>query len=160
MKKIIVTTIFLHLMMVFSFAQDCDNIPVLNEKIVGYVKDNMGKKVDRGECWDVAAGALNQYDAKWDKAYKFGKKVDPKSECIFPGDIIQFEGVRIDYKKDGMVYWETMGHHTAIVYEVKAKGDYVIAAQNTKTSGRKVGVSDLKLDQITKGKYTFFRPTK
>jgi hypothetical protein len=160
MKRLQLIAFYLFACALNSIAQDCKDVPELNAEIAQYLKENMGKKIDRGECWDVAAGALNENNAKWDKSYGFGQKIDPKKECVFPGDIIQFEGVRIDYEKDGMVYWETMGHHTALVYQVKAKGDYVIAAQNTKTAGRKIGLSDLNLDQVTKGKMTFYRPVK
>ena len=43
-------------------------------------------------------------------------------ETIFPGDIIQFEGVKIERKEKGKtVYYETFEHHTAIVYSVEDK---------------------------------------
>jgi len=74
--------------------QECNNIPELNQKIIKFVDSKMGKKVGRGECWDLAADALKLVGAKWDGNYKFGIKINPKEECVFPGDIIQFEGVR------------------------------------------------------------------
>jgi len=52
-----------------------------------------------------------------------------------------------------------MSHHTAIIYKVLGKGDYVLAHQNTDYSGKKVGISKLNLDNIRRGKYTIFRPT-
>jgi hypothetical protein len=140
------------------FSAACDSIPELNKKIVGLVKQQIGNTVDRGECWDLAALVLNRYDATWDKKYVFGRKVDPAKDCVYPGDIIQFEGVTIKYKRGNAVFTETMGHHTAVIYEVKSQGVYVLAHQNTGTSGRKVGLSDLDLKTIVKGKYQIYRP--
>lgn len=136
----------------------CDTIPALNQRIIVLVRQQIGKTVGRGECWDLAAMALNQTGANWDKRYNFGRQVDPEKECVYPGDLIQFEGVKIKYTKGTAVFTETMEHHTAVVYEVKAKGSYVLAHQNTGTSGRKVGLSDLDLKNVIKGKYYVFRP--
>lgn len=57
----------------------------------------MGKKVGKGECWDLAAGALNEVSAKWESPYEFGNEINDKNEIVFPGDIIQFEGVKLVY---------------------------------------------------------------
>ena len=55
-------------------------------------------------------------------------------------------------------YAEEMDQHTAIVYEVKKRGSYIVAEQNTTRHGRKVGLSDFALSHIVKGKTEFFRP--
>ncbi len=144
----------------YSTNENCDSIPALNTEIVNYTKNAMGKKVNTGECWDLAAEALKANAAKWDGMYKFGNEVDPKAECIFPGDIIQFKDVQVKYKKGNATYTESMPHHTAIVYKVNGKGDYEIAHQNYSEFGRKVGVSSLALQNVTKGKLTFYRPVK
>jgi hypothetical protein len=140
------------------FSSTCDTIPELNQKIVSIVRKQIGTTVDRGECWDLAALVLKQTGAKWDGAYQFGKKVDPVKDCVYPGDIIQFEGVEIKYTKGRIVYEESMLHHTAVIIEVKGKGVYVLAHQNTGNSGRTVGLSDLDLKTIVKGKYLIYRP--
>src|SRR4051812_31109665 len=72
----------------------CDKIPELNQQMLDFVKSQMNKKVGRGECWDLAAQGLNKIGANWDKDYGFGKEIDIKKECVFPGDIFQFEGVK------------------------------------------------------------------
>jgi hypothetical protein len=136
----------------------CDTIPELNQKIIELVNPQMGKTVGRGECWDLAAHVLEQTGAKWDGHYTFGRKVDPEKDCIYPGDLIQFEGVKVRYTEGQRVYTETMAHHTAVIYQVKAKGVYILAHQNTGTSGRKVGLSELDLKTIIKGKYMIYRP--
>lgn len=140
------------------------NIPVLNKKIIKYVNSVKGKKVDRGECWDLANQALILINADWDRQYVYGNKLDPKKDRIFPGDLIQFKNVKIKYTEgtpeNFRTHTELMQHHTAIVYKVLSKGVYEIAHQNTGFSGRKVGISKLDLSTIIKGKTYFYRPTK
>ena len=53
-----------------------------------------------------------------------------------------------------------MGHHTAVINEVVAQGVFVLAHQNTGTSGRKVGLSNLDLKTIIAGKYQIYRPVQ
>ena len=139
---------------------DCDSIPELNKQIITYVKTTIGKKVDKGECWDLAAQALNSVDAKWDKKYVFGEEINAKKECVFPGDIIQFEGVKISYEENGTYYKENIAHHTAIIFEVKDKGSFILAQQNTSAHGRKVSLDPLELKHITKGKFKIYRPIR
>jgi len=132
--------------------------PKINKNIVDYVSTVIGKKVDRGECWDLANRALTKANAKWDHEYKYGIPVDPLTDNIFPGDLIQFENVVLKYEKGGRHFKENMAHHTGIIYKVTAKGEYQIAHQNNGQHGRKVGLSDFKLVDITKGKAFFYRP--
>ena len=143
-----------------AFKTDCDNVPALNKTVHAFVKSSLGKKLGRGECWDLAAQALNKAGADWDGQFGFGKKVDPLRECIYPGDVIQYRNVRVQYRIGDTFYGEEMDQHTSIVYEVKEKGSYVVAEQNTSRLGRKVGLSDLALDNVKKGKLQFFRPVK
>jgi len=138
----------------------CDQIPELNQKLIDFVKSNLNKKVGRGECWDLAAQGLNTIGANWDKNYVFGKEINLKKECVYPGDIIQFEGVKIEYKKKNTTYWEEVDHHTAIVFKVNDKESFIMAEQNTSVLGKKVGLSALELKNILKGSYKVFRPVK
>lgn len=158
MKKINII-ISLILLTTFSlFAQE--NLPELNREIIEYLESVIGKKVDRGECWDLANQALKKSEADWDKAFVYGNLKDPKKDEIFPGDLIQFDNIVIKYQEGNNYYTETMGQHTAIVYKVKKKGVYEIAHQNTQFSGRKVGVSTLNTHHVVEGKMYFYRPTK
>lgn len=145
---------------VFSNSIAQSNIPDLNKEITKYVKSVKGKKVDRGECWDLANQALILVDADWDKEYIYGNKIDPKTDKVFPGDLIQFENVKVQYKEGNTTYTEFMTHHTAIVYKVIRKGVFEIAHQNTEFSGRKVGISKLNLNHIVEGEIYFYRPTR
>ena len=135
-----------------------EEIPILNKKIVSYVKSVIGKQVDRGECWDIANQALTKNNAKWDGEYKYGEPLNFKKDKIFPGDMIQFKNVKVTYTVGNTTYKETMTHHTAIVYKVISKDKYELAHQNTGFSGRKVGLSTLDLSTVVKGKMFFYRP--
>jgi hypothetical protein len=159
------TSLFLILMLIIatpSVAQTKKN-PELNQKIVEYLETVIGKTVDRGECWDLANQALSTSGAYFDRSsqrtiYIFGKEVNPEKEAIYPGDIIQFTNVKLQYEKDNVIYTETMAHHTAIVYKVYDKGHYELAHQNTGFSGKKVGLSDLRIKDVKNGKMKFYRP--
>lgn len=135
-----------------------DSLPELNKKIISFVKANIGKRVGRGECWDLAEKPLNEYNAKWDKLYEFGRKLDLKKEKILPGDIIQFQNVQIKTVEGNKTITETYLKHTAIVFEVISKEHLKIAQQNTSQKGKKVSIDNLYLEDIYKGKITIYRP--
>ncbi len=152
------------LISIFAFSLTSD-IPELNQKVIKYVDSVMGKKVDRGECWDLAAGALAYADAYFDRTSKkaaliYGRRVNPDKDEIFPGDLIQFENVKMEWTEGNATYTETMSQHTAIVYKVNAKMDYEIAHQNTSAWGKKVQTSNLNLNRMKKGKVMIYRPVK
>jgi hypothetical protein len=138
----------------------CDEVPELNQKMLAFVKSNLKKKVGRGECWDLAAQGLNTIGATWDKNYGFGKELNIKKDCVYPGDIIQFENVKIEYHKNNTTYWEEMDHHTAVIFKVNNKESFTIDEQNTSDLGKKVGLNSLELKYILKGTYTVYRPVK
>ena len=140
-----------------SFAIDRDTIPPLNRRIVEYVQTHMGKKVDRGECWDLAAGALNESGATWDGFYGFGTVVDWRKQEVLPGDIIQFEGVEVEHREGNSVRRDTFVKHTAVVFEVRERGVYLIAHQNY-NKVRKVATLDLRMSDVRGGKLRFYRP--
>ena len=148
--------LFLIVFLFFSFTGE--EIPKLNKRIVDYVQTVIGKQVDRGECWDLAYQALNRNNAEWDGQFKYGKRLNPDKDRIFPGDIIQFKNVKISYSIGQMIYKEQMDQHTAIIYKVKGKNIFDIAHQNNSFSGRKVGVSTLDLKNIVRGKIFIYRP--
>jgi hypothetical protein len=144
----------------FATTQTSDSIPAMNKQIIEFVKTKIKKKVGTGECWDLASEALHSVNAKWDMQYKFGKEIDYKKEAIYPGDIIQFENVVLNYEKDGKKFIEKMSHHTAIIFEVTDKTNFTIAHQNNGYSGKKVGISPLDLTTLTKGKFKIYRAEK
>lgn len=160
MKSILFLLSINFLPTLFSLTTDCNETFPLNQQIIEFVNSKMNKKVGKGECWDLANEALTLVQAKWDGNLKFGRKLDYKKECIYPGDIIQFEKVKVKYTENKITYQEAMPHHTAIIYEVKGSGDYVLAHQNTAYTGRKVGTSSLNLMNVTGGKISIYRPEK
>ncbi len=137
----------------------CDSTPALNKQIVEFVSSYLNKKAGTGECWDLAALSLKVNHAHWDGRYNYGTKVDYTTECIYPGDIIQFERVVLEYKIDGGKMTVEMPHHTAVIYEVKSTGDYVIAHQNYNNK-KKVILTPLKMENIKKGKAMIYRPLR
>ena len=157
MKKI---TYAVSLLFLSLFSMTCwgQTLPPLNQKIVDYVTTVIGKKVDRGECWDLANRALVDNNAEWDGEYKYGTLLNPKKDEILPGDIIQFEKVKVVFKTGNTTTTEVMPHHTAIVYRVKELGIYELAHQNTGFSGRKVGLSEFNLNNMVKGRIYIYRP--
>lgn len=146
------TILFLTLLFSLSFnsfiAQT--ELTPLNKKTVEFCTKSMGKKVDRGECWDLAKFALDYAGATWEAPFDFGKIVNPKKDTILEGDIIQFEKVKLS---NGTSF----PHHTAIVYKVLSSGKYLIAHQNFNNT-KKVSTLELDLSLLTKGSITFFRP--
>ncbi len=138
--------------------QRCDSVPTLNTEILTVLKPYMGKKLLRGECWDVLSLALNETHANWNGYDVFGTPYDYKKNCIAPGDLIAFKGVRFNGVKNGVKYFETMEKHFAVVKEVKPNGELVLWHQNTGNFGRKLGESSIFLTDLKKGKMQFFRP--
>jgi len=151
------------ILLVFLYTND--ETPDLNKKIIKYVDSVMGQKVGRGECWDLASEAMRYAGAYLDRStqksiYIFGKKLNPKKDQIHPGDIVQFENVLLEYQQDNMIYTEQMAHHTAIIYKVVSKDEFVLAHQNTSLWGKKVKTSNFKLNNVKKGKTIIYRPVK
>ena len=140
-----------------SFSQDCD-VPEINKNIVKLAKKKIGKKIDRGECWDLAKYVLDETNAEWDEFEIYGKLINQKKDCILPGDIIQFEKIKLEWEEGNATYNEEMKHHTAVVQKVISKDLILVLHQNTAEHGRKVGSSKLRLDAIKKGKLYIYRP--
>jgi len=158
MRNFLICSLLLSFIGLSAFQPD-NKIPSANAEIIKYVQTVIGKKVDRGECWDLANQALTRINAVWDHEFKYGKLLDPSKDAIYPGDIIQFKKVKVVYKVDELTTTtETMAQHTAIVYQVLAKGEFILAHQNTGFSGRKVGTSRFNLSNVKRGKVMIYRP--
>lgn len=155
MMKVIV----IYLVVFFSFGSfaQCDSVPKLNQEILKIASSMIGKKVDRGECWDLAALVLNQTNAKWDKKLNYGKALK-KGECFSVGDIVQFENIEMQHQVGNKIMVEKMPHHTAIIYKVINENEVVLIHQNTSYTGKKVGTSSFWFKDVKKGTYTIYRP--
>ena len=135
-------------------------VPEVNQHVVNYVNGQIGNKVGRGECWDLAAEALNTAHANWDGQYGFGTVVDWRKEEVMPGDIVQFENVFVEHRIEGGTVREQYGIHTAVVVEVHGRGSYVLAHQNVQPVGKKVGTAPLLMSEVRSGKLRFYRPVE
>lgn len=125
-----------------------------SEKIINYTTKMMNKKIDRGECWDLVAFALNDAGATWQSPLGFGTKVDYLKAPLLAGDVMVFENSRFE-KPSGE--YMTFGQHYALVYEVKANNTIIIAHQNF-NNVRKVALLEIDLSTLKKGKIEFYRP--
>lgn len=142
------------LLLTFFVWPQATETPELNKKIISFCDKHMNKKVGKGECWDLAAEALNSSGAKWSPPYAFGKELNDKKDIVYPGDIIQFEKVKLVYPDES---WKEFPQHTAIIYKTSGKGQYTIAEQNS-NGKRFVILTDIDLNFLKKGKYTIYRP--
>lgn len=143
------TILLIFALTLFSFFQGEKEV---GEKVVEFSKKNFGKKVDRGECWDLAAKALDYANAKWEAPNDFGLKIDIKKENVKPGDIMQFENVKFK----GKFYSSSFPHHTAVAYKVK-DNDILIFHQNYNNK-KKVDTLTLHMNDLASGKIDFYRP--
>jgi hypothetical protein len=106
-------------------------IPLLNQKVLEFARERIGKKVDDGQCLSLAVEALRYGGAKsypFDPSgdYVWGRPVASFKEAL-PGDILQFrnavfEGKRWITKRRWVSWHYEYPHHTAIVSEVREGG--------------------------------------
>lgn len=131
----------------------------INDKIMDYVKTTIGKKVGRGECWDIAQMALDLTGADWQRTKGYGNRYNWKKTKAMPGDIIQFTrfSIRKEFKNGYSVESYGAPDHTAIVWEVLGPGKFKIAHQNV-NGVRKMMIQELDLNGKASGKIEFFRP--
>ena len=109
-----------------------------NQKVLAFAEANLGHKVGRGECTDLAEAAYAAAGAESesklgptgpDANYVWGTLVDTVTTAnrslagVLPGDVIQIRDVTLVHttkNPDGSWYTttKTAGHHTAIVESV------------------------------------------
>jgi hypothetical protein len=127
----------------------------VHTRIVEYTLSKEGKRIKRGECWDLVAEALDYAGANWQRPRGFGEKVDYEQEPILPGDIIEFRKARFE-RPDGRSGYE-MPEHFAVIVEVPGPGRYLIGHQNY--NGRKrVGFAEVDMAHKKRGRVTIYRP--
>lgn len=168
-KSLILSILIIFSSASISFAED---IEYLNDQMLAFANKNMGKKIGRGECWDLVAGELRALGANWDGRFTFGKKIGGgnvkglKMETDFeikPGDIIQFRQVKTSWKKtypDGRRAWgsETLGmpDHTAIVKEFDGKTIIKLLHQNV-NGKRYIVETNFETADVKSGTYIIYR---
>jgi hypothetical protein len=130
-----------------------------NQKVIVWVQGKLGKKVGRGECWDLGEEALKQAGAQTsndlgtvgpDDDYTWGDSIDIKD--AEPGDILQLRDHVVttttdtEYTfSDGTAGSDSTevsaqrGHHTAIVNgKLDADGAVKTLEQHVKPLGEVV----------------------
>jgi len=126
-------------------------VPVAG-KIMEFCKKNMGKKVDRGECWDLAYAALNSAGADWSTPFNFGDKINYKKESLKPADVLQFTNVKFMFPNRSMSFPK----HTAIVS--KAEGGKILVYHQNFNNKRYVDTLTINLENIKNGTIDAYRP--
>lgn len=122
------------------------------EKILEFSKNKLGKKVESGECWDLASSALNYANANWKPLYDFGDKFDYKKQEIKPGDILQFTNVKFIFSYGSASFPK----HTAIVY--KSNKQQIILIHQNFNNKKHVDTLSINLENIKNGKIEAYRP--
>lgn len=143
-------TILAFLIILLSFSS-FQTVPVAG-KIMEFCKSNMGKKIDRGECWDLANAALNYAGAVWTPPFNFGDKIDYKKEALKPADVLQFTNVKFMFPNRSMSFPK----HTAIVS--KANGSSILVYHQNFNNKRFVDTLTINLENIKNGKIEAYRP--
>lgn len=132
----------------------------LNGKIIEYANNMMGTTVGCGECWDLIQEALDKNLADWTRPTSYGRLLNPETDEIKAGDIIQFRSLKItEHLPGGVTKRETIGEpdHTAIIYKTLGNKRYILAHQNV-NGKRSVLKGEVNLTKITSGKYWIYRP--
>ena len=122
----------------------------LADKIIDFSMANFGKKIDRGECWDLASAALNAAGADWHAPYDFGDKV--AVEQTQRADILQFTNIKILFSNGSMSFPQ----HTAIVY--KSTGKRITLIHQNFNTKRYVDTITINIGDIKNGKIEAYRP--
>jgi len=124
----------------------------LNEKVLSFALDQMGKKVGNGQCTMLAVEALAFAGASPSLGYEFGREI-PQSE-MKPGDILQFHTAKFVTRNS----WQLMGapHHTAIVHRVRGSKVAILHQNVGNDKTVKKGAFDFK--NLTMGSVKVFRP--
>jgi hypothetical protein len=144
----------------YFYVESTENLPDnldlnINEKILEFLNNSLGKTIGRGECWDLAAEALDYYSADWKRPTEFGNLIAPEKVKILPGDIIQMFNLKFEYKNK--IEYFGLPEHTAIVYKVLNNKKFIIAHQNV-DGKRYVILSEIDFNNVKSGYFKFYRP--
>lgn len=129
-----------------------------NDVVLNSAKEQIGKKVWSGKCFDLIDYSLMCADISWkersNRRYIYGKNI--KHSDIIPGDIVLYKGCKF---KSG----RTVSSHIAIIYSVNNNKDNVeLIEQNTKRNLRKsiviINRRNICESDLIKGKIEFYRP--
>uniref|UniRef100_A0A7S3D184 BBC1/AIM3 cysteine proteinase-fold domain-containing protein n=1 Tax=Palpitomonas bilix TaxID=652834 RepID=A0A7S3D184_9EUKA len=127
-------------------------------KIVRYCSQHLGKKIDRGECWDLVRRALEHVSARRARSFDFGQRVD--LEDVMPGDLLHFKNCVFKGKSEtqpNTVVTKTVGlpDHAAVVEKVNLP---ILFYFDQNHAGRRtVGRASQNMDHYVSGLVEVFR---
>ncbi len=132
-------------------------LPELNAQVVNYAISCLGKQVGNGECWTLAAEALDAAGAMPAEEFSFGHELK-KKEPWLPGDVIQFKACKFEVHYSNGYSVEEMGfpNHTAIIYSTD--GSRITLIHQNYRMIKLVQVSTIDMSTMTDGSYKVFRP--
>jgi len=144
-----------------------------SQQVVVWARAQLGKQIGKGECWDLADGALKQAGAKSsadlgpmgdDADYVWGDEVSDLKD-VQSGDILQFRDFAVTTTTETETRYAdgstdtytsestfTRPHHTAVVSEVKGGGLLKILEQNVAPAGKKVQLNSLHTKDVPAAK--------
>jgi hypothetical protein len=138
------------------------------QRVLHYALTHLRHKVGRGECWDLPyyalrhAGASTPQDLGSD-LYVWGQRIANLADAQ-PGDILQFEGVRVRYQwtSGDTVHWQTYNfqtRHSAIVERVDSGMFFTILNAHVNHNKRVSRLHiNLSPENITSGTIYLYRP--
>ena len=114
---------------------------------------NKGRKVGDGQCWALANEAFKAAGKKrpGSDLRVWGRVVNPATESIQAGDIVEFESARFS---EGVI---TGGNHTAVVVVGGSASKFTVAEQNF-GGMHSVGFRQMSLTNLVFGKVVVYRP--
>jgi hypothetical protein len=139
-----------------------------SQRVLEYATTHLGQKVGRGECWDLpfyalkASGAATPHDLGKD-LYVWGDPIDDLADAQ-PGDILQFEKVRIhrEWVDGKFKHTEDLNfatRHSAIVERVEKGLWFTILNEHVNNSKKVTRLRiNLSPENITQGKIHLYRP--
>jgi hypothetical protein len=155
---------------------------MLNDKIVKFCKDRLGKKVGSGECFDLADLALKQAGAKPQSKFKDAPKAGdyvwgkliytleiqdkaPKETKVAkmeiqPGDVLQMRDAAFEGKdlRGFENYSTSYPHHTAVVVAVDKDSHVLTILEQNYGGKRTVLENPYRLSDLKAGWVRVYRP--
>jgi hypothetical protein len=135
-------------------------LPPLNEKVVVFAREKVGRSVGDGSCTTLAIAALKAAGARFypfaesGGEFVWGEPIDSFKDAL-PGDILQFHnavfrGKKATSKRRWISWHHEYPHHTAIVAKVSEGGKLVaVLHQNVTAPGQPHDARDAKNVQET-----------
>jgi hypothetical protein len=137
-------------------------LPPLNESVIAFAREQLGKKVGNGECTALVVEAFRNAGARRfplkrsDGDFVWGRPVATFRESL-PGDVVQFRDAvfqgKTSLSKRRWFSWRyEYPHHSAIVAEVRERGDVVTFLHQN------VGAGDAPEDEKKRVQEVTLRP--